>query len=468
MTNIHKSILLVVGIAAIAALAVSLIFYPRSISQNQENEIIADISDFTPSEVAEWKTYRNEEYEFEVRYPPNWELIKDQKDSQIPYITFKSKNGAGMIILPKGEFDRGLGSIVSRENIDIDGHPAIKTNYGIRPDGKQHLIISILNWFPHNRIEFLSSKENINIELEQLDQILSTFKFIEPQEQVYGGKFSFGDRVMTIDFVRSRKQPSLSSPSVKVIDPYFVGEISVENPVFADGFWWWKVIYNDGISGWSAENYLAPAPSIQIDSLAGVKISPGDEIMIKYNSYLSEYQGESWLALVLMNNSEPLMTIPYNWTVPLTFYGDYELEARLYKSPIPQECLGKELCPIEKLEYLRSQLLAYDRTNLFIKPSVDLLPLDGGNRFVKGTSYSIRWRYSKDLKGRTVMMNIGRSGSPSLTIVSSYPIEKGLYEWTVPTSIMSSDDYFIYLEVENEKGGPIISSSIPIIVEDSF
>jgi len=91
----------------------------------------------------------------------------------------------------------------------------------------------------------------------------------------------------------------------------------------------------------------------------------GEKKLIQYNTILSGYSGQTWLQLILLKNNIPLMTVPYEWTIPATVEAgnDYKIEARLYAWPIPPICVGKEVCALSELSSVSSNLLASDKSD---------------------------------------------------------------------------------------------------------
>jgi hypothetical protein len=68
-------------------------------------------------------------------------------------------------------------------------------------------------------------------------------------------KFSQRQEVVTTDALKVRENPGLSSPEIKTQPKGTSGKI-LEGPVCADNYVWWKVKYQDGTTGWSAQDWL--------------------------------------------------------------------------------------------------------------------------------------------------------------------------------------------------------------------
>jgi predicted MPP superfamily phosphohydrolase len=68
-------------------------------------------------------------------------------------------------------------------------------------------------------------------------------------------KFIQGQEVITTDDLRVRSEPILNSQIIKTEPRNTSGKI-LEGPVCADNYVWWKVKYQDGTIGWSAQDWL--------------------------------------------------------------------------------------------------------------------------------------------------------------------------------------------------------------------
>ncbi|OHA13460.1 MAG: hypothetical protein A3G49_05920 [Candidatus Sungbacteria bacterium RIFCSPLOWO2_12_FULL_41_11] len=101
----------------------------------------------------------------------------------------------------------------------------------------------------------------------------SDFVTINISELIPSAKFSFGDRVETTADLNVRQTPSTSGTNLGTEPVGSTGVVIDGTPVYANGYWWWKVQYDSGRTGWSVENFLElsaappsppPAPKIQV------------------------------------------------------------------------------------------------------------------------------------------------------------------------------------------------------------
>ncbi|MBT0662710.1 hypothetical protein KI809_00200 [Geobacter pelophilus] len=102
------------------------------------------------------------------------------------------------------------------------------------------------------------------------------------------GGHAVNDRILTTIEVEARSCPSLScGQSIWVIPQDSTG-IIVDGPQYGDKFKWWKIQYDNGMSGWSIEGYLEKIVdnSVQCENVIDNN-SPNGTILINNNAQYS-------------------------------------------------------------------------------------------------------------------------------------------------------------------------------------
>ena len=74
----------------------------------------------------------------------------------------------------------------------------------------------------------------------------------------YQGPHTLGERVATTQDLHVRSEPGTSSQVITTEAQGATGMIK-DGPTFQDGYWWWQVNFDDGTTGWSADNWLLQA-----------------------------------------------------------------------------------------------------------------------------------------------------------------------------------------------------------------
>lgn len=204
----NKGYKVAIAITAFAMLMVGLAAYlyfspmpnpvPQTDTQVQSN-----------AELADWKTYRNEEYGFEVRYPSEY-VISEAKPDDLKGEVFntgylsniiigRSDGSFEMVIQPKKNASGGINISNLRNEVmkfygatswpfkfpwedaeikefSITGYPAIKSNYGEPREGSAAkdpaVIVYALNAKYLYRVSYIH-------DIQTGDKMLSTFKFID-------------------------------------------------------------------------------------------------------------------------------------------------------------------------------------------------------------------------------------------------------------------------------------------------
>lgn len=140
----------------------------------------APIATLTPDPTAEWKVYRNPVYNFEFKYPSDWTLVIDLKaeENGSKVSTFQSPDGEFLDVtvfnLPI-DFDAEKSVVPEAQEIIIFGRIGIKANNKkiVLPFSPSHSVTIVYNACHGPECGFGLKIPGL------LDQILSTFRFLE-------------------------------------------------------------------------------------------------------------------------------------------------------------------------------------------------------------------------------------------------------------------------------------------------
>lgn len=134
----------------------------------------------TTDQTANWKTYANDKYKFQIGYPNNWNLVSS--DDDYPIIRIENKSSS-LAFYPYSNPDAGKinVNIVKNETISV-GQEAIVFNYYISTVTKQISAYSNLRATTSigksfKTVNFYLNEENKENDLNTIKQILSTFRF---------------------------------------------------------------------------------------------------------------------------------------------------------------------------------------------------------------------------------------------------------------------------------------------------
>ena len=88
-------------------------------------------------------------------------------------------------------------------------------------------------------------------------------QYIPEAESALGGAPSgppivIGGTVRVTTGLNVRTEPGTSGSKITTMAAGSTGTV-LDGPVSAEGYTWWKISYDDGTTGWSAENWLEPA-----------------------------------------------------------------------------------------------------------------------------------------------------------------------------------------------------------------
>jgi len=220
-----RYLLIILGILIIAGGAYGYVSYANKTPElTQEQE--SDTADLALSEVEGWQTYRNEEYGFEFKYPGDWNHQECSSDNffllgfgdadKLIICGSEAPPRAYVVVKVLGsKFSNSVEGDISRitsildssrvEKIEVYGVKALKISGTLKDFGGQELqgipvgtkditIVFDYNDKLYNLIYFgLNGKDFSRV----FDQILSTFKFIEP---IPSGWKTYRDKEYNVEF----------------------------------------------------------------------------------------------------------------------------------------------------------------------------------------------------------------------------------------------------------------------------
>ena len=188
----HKKLFIIAG--GIAVVIVGIIYFDNTQQARAPTE---QNNNVTPDETSDWKTYRNEEYGFEVKYPPEWYLTVENQnvisiatfseDSQLVFSQYPAFGHSLVIVIrydvvsdQKGEFE-----------LDLAGDMAVRWPVLI-----QMVDVKKGNGLNFQTVGYFNKGDpQGEVYRKTINQIFSTFKFIEPSDPGNGtlsGKVSIG------------------------------------------------------------------------------------------------------------------------------------------------------------------------------------------------------------------------------------------------------------------------------------
>ena len=162
---------------------------------------------FFPQIPEDWKKYRNEEYGFEVRYPQDWKIVEDRADSRIEL----KKDESSVLIFPEGFATSLIDAVNIKESKIVISGKEVTIKSFLTEGGEWWARFIRFQEYPNSwtsdnwiwiNLEIIDEKIECAVTLplggecgyglgrkffgtveqaeqEVIDQILSTFKFIE-------------------------------------------------------------------------------------------------------------------------------------------------------------------------------------------------------------------------------------------------------------------------------------------------
>ncbi len=221
----------------LAIITLGLIGYLIFQNQKLQNQIISQqiiptttvikpLSTTPADETTSWKTYKNELIKYYVSYPPNWKIVQvgadygvnialvNENDNKVLYfISTENKDGLKLIdsYKVKSCFENSCSSIfnsnekiIDRNIIKIGNMDTLTLNTQIQDKTQKYY------FFTNTR--FITMVQIMNVEkrsLQKIDQILSTFRFVDNSTKIVTEK--------KLSYIKSINSSTISLDLIEMI-----------------------------------------------------------------------------------------------------------------------------------------------------------------------------------------------------------------------------------------------------------
>lgn len=409
------------------------------------------------AEIVDWKTYKNKEYGFEIKYPTEYQFETNNNtlaDNAVFDSYFINSNGYDFQISKVKHNDINEWYQDWRGNFlegEVDCEPC---NMG---DAKNQRII----YSRDVKIGVNSVKE---VRVEGSPYIDTNFYFIK-DSYLYSFYYrGLGGRVRLIN--------------EKYKEPYYWEQFEYKKEIDqlrdVDLFLFKKIISTFRFVEKNSEtgSFSVVYPN------GGEILNVGEKYTIKLSylglDYSDNHKTVLWLkkrdkeGYVSNVGSSPISAMLinkslYSWIVPNTVFsagagGDFRLESGDNYFIEAQVYMGPEIdfnCWLdwEKKCLLAERIVASDASdntftikNSFVKPIITIISPDGGEKWQKGKKYNISWQASSFVK----TINIFLTSPDSSYLITDDSPNNGIYEWTIPAEI-PLDDYY-KIDIVSESG----------------
>ncbi len=152
-----------------------------------QTEIQSQITD----ETADWKTYRNEEYGFEFKYPTEW-VVRDNSSvsTDLLYLTLTtSMGGSSSIKITNIPFNSTIPQVLSGitlplnlTKLELAGKPALRYDTAHDGCGSENLEIDLWQKVLSISVAGCDGDNPISLDNDDVQKIISTFNFFTPSQ----------------------------------------------------------------------------------------------------------------------------------------------------------------------------------------------------------------------------------------------------------------------------------------------
>ncbi|MFO7660151.1 MAG: Ser-Thr-rich GPI-anchored membrane family protein [Candidatus Cloacimonadaceae bacterium] len=147
---------------------------------------------------------------------------------------------------------------------------------------------------------------------------------------------------------------------------------------------------------------------------------------------LVPYSNTSTQPALTIATNVPIADGSYAWSIPatLTINGSYKIRI-VWLSVLDVYIADESDGP-------------FTISSGYVTPSITVTSPNGGENWQIGQTYPITWNYT-NLTGTVRIELVSPSMTPIANIIAETPIEDGVYNWTIPNSVMPASFYRIHI-----------------------
>ncbi|HOY84028.1 MAG TPA: Ser-Thr-rich GPI-anchored membrane family protein [Candidatus Syntrophosphaera sp.] len=323
-------------------------------------------------------------------------------------------------------------------------------------DGIRNLQADLVGFFTSTSTTNLSPGDGFSV-LYTISNIGDISAGASDTKFYFSNDQTFGDG----DDIYSGIQPCTALPSGQSVNL----SVNLIAPSYmTPGSWYlfFKADANTAVSEYNEDNNVTMAPPVftivQNTPQLTVIAPNGGESWQQNNAYVIQWtfsmltgnvkidliRGTSSATVLAISASTNVDAGSYNWTIPTSL-----TPADNYKIRITS----------------LSDLSVYDTSNNYFTinppPSINVLSPNGGEAWLNGSTYAIAWSYLTLTGNVKIELLQGPGTTPLATIISSTPVNTGIFNWTIPYAIEPGANYRV-------KVTSLVNSSVSDISDNYF
>ncbi|MDI6734134.1 MAG: Ig-like domain-containing protein [Patescibacteria group bacterium] len=251
-------------------------------------------------------------------------------------------------------------------------------------------------------------------------------------------KFSINDQIVAIANIYVRPEPSLSSKALAMLFNGSKGTV-MGGPAFASKYFWWQVKFDNGLTGWVAENWVVKADIISpvisfISPQNNSNVSGTVAISVLATDNVGVYRVEFYRNNVIVGTD---FSSPYGilWNTKGFVAGQYVLNAKAYdaagnvgvSSLLTVNILGSgvldTISPFISITFPTNNSTVSSTVNITANASDNIgvlgvqFKLDGSNLGLEDITspYSISWNTASSTNGTHTIFAVARDAAGNIS-----------------------------------------------------